>query len=493
MRQNFHGTKHDIDTNIALDEPCFLGQPCAVCCRPYLAKLSPTSVINIVEKVDEENIEPYGVVVLTDCFCSKRAVEIDELCRKGKTPKSFIWGATCGVSTLLFSDFGPKHVVTDTTGENPELFLIQGVVSNEGKKTAQVVIVEEGNPDFDVGDYIKFICVEEGSMVELNSLEPVKVVDKQGKFSIEVEVDVSGFHPFVNSAYIEKVKMPRTMEFTTLAERIAKPGEIQQTNFCDWGREMQLFAAFMTLGKFMEGHEGKRPRPHNKEDAEEFKKLFVEFEKEHGIDAPSNEDFAIVFAMTSKGMLPAFATYLGGILCQEALKACSGKYTPVFQWMFYDDVDILPKDFVNLPEEEFCCEECAFSDQVNVIGKNLQRGIQNKKIFFVGAGAIGCEVLKTIGMMGVGSGPDSLVHLTEMDVIKCSNLARQFLFRSGDVGKLKSETAVGPDTEDLFSKQFWTISKHLLMSMESVFPHRSLFWTLERLDQRVTHGMSFRL
>jgi len=193
-------------------------------------------------------------------------------CAAEERPQRVSFGELLGVATLAFSDFGPKHVVSDTTGENPELFLIQAVIPNEGKKTAQVLIVEEGsNPDFDSGDYIRFTGVEEGSMVELNTLEPVKIIDKKGLFSLEIELDVSGFHPFVNSAYIEKVKMPRTMEFNTLAERIAKPGEIEQTNECDWGREMQLFAAFMTLGKFMETHEGKLPRTHNREDAEEFK------------------------------------------------------------------------------------------------------------------------------------------------------------------------------------------------------------------------------
>jgi len=52
----------------------------------------------------------------------------------------------------------------------------------------------------------------------------------------------------------------------------------------------------------------------------------------------------------------------------------------------------------------------------------------------VGAGAIGCEMLKNWAMMGLGTGPSGAVHITDMDTIEKSNLNRQFLFRPGDVG-----------------------------------------------------------
>jgi ubiquitin-activating enzyme E1 len=51
----------------------------------------------------------------------------------------------------------------------------------------------------------------------------------------------------------------------------------------------------------------------------------------------------------------------------------------------------------------------------------------------VGAGAIGCEILKSFAMMGVGCGPGGSVTVTDMDTIEKSNLNRQFLFRPKDV------------------------------------------------------------
>ncbi|KAH6937113.1 hypothetical protein HPB50_025574 [Hyalomma asiaticum] len=91
----------------------------------------------------------------------------------------------------------------------------------------------------------------------------------------------------------------------------------------------------------------------------------------------------------------------------------------------------------------------------------------------VGAGAIGCELLKNFAMMGLG-GNDGLIHVTDMDVIERSNLNRQFLFRPEDVGRMKSTTAaaaalgmnpdvniavyedrVGPETENVYDDDFF--------------------------------------
>lgn len=51
----------------------------------------------------------------------------------------------------------------------------------------------------------------------------------------------------------------------------------------------------------------------------------------------------------------------------------------------------------------------------------------------VGAGAIGCELLKNFALMGVGSGRDGLIRVTDNDFIELSNLNRQFLFRPKDI------------------------------------------------------------
>jgi len=57
----------------------------------------------------------------------------------------------------------------------------------------------------------------------------------------------------------------------------------------------------------------------------------------------------------------------------------------------------------------------------------------------VGAGAIGCELLKNFSV--VGAGILGCVYLTDPDVIENSNLSRQFLFREKHIRQPKAVTA----------------------------------------------------
>jgi molybdopterin/thiamine biosynthesis adenylyltransferase len=59
----------------------------------------------------------------------------------------------------------------------------------------------------------------------------------------------------------------------------------------------------------------------------------------------------------------------------------------------------------------------------------------------VGSGAIGCELLKNYAMLGIGTGKDGHIILTDPDVIEVSNLNRQFLFREQHLRKPKSSVA----------------------------------------------------
>lgn len=77
-----------------------------------------------------------------------------------------------------------------------------------------------------------------------------------------------------------------------------------------------------------------------------------------------------------------------------------------------------------------------YDGQIAVFGHKYQEALMSQKFFIVGAGAIGCELLKNLAMMGVACGDGGKIKITDMDQIEISNLNRQFLFRKKDVGVL---------------------------------------------------------
>ncbi|KXG52804.1 Molybdenum cofactor biosynthesis, MoeB [Penicillium griseofulvum] len=67
------------------------------------------------------------------------------------------------------------------------------------------------------------------------------------------------------------------------------------------------------------------------------------------------------------------------------------------------------------------------------LGADLTRSLKESRVLLVGAGGIGCELLKNLVLTGFGE-----IHIIDLDTIDLSNLNRQFLFRHEHIKKSKA-------------------------------------------------------
>lgn len=439
-----------------------IGKNRAEACLPQLSELNmyvPTKTYT--DRLTDEFIKRFRVVVLTNSSLQEQ-LRIAEVTHENDI--ALIVADTRGLFAQVFCDFGKEFTVVDTSGESP----ISAMIASISRESEGVVTcLDDTRHGLEDGDYVTFSEVL--GMTELNGCEPKKI-RVLGPYTFSIG-DTSKYSEYIRGGIVTQVKMPKTIHFKPLKESIKDP-EFIITDFAKFDRPSQIHLAYITLHKFIEQN-GELPKPWNEEDADSFVSLAKSVVAAGNNEEP-NTELLKTFAKVSAGDIPPLNATIGGIVAQEVMKACSGKFNPIYQWLYFDALECLPSDLSQINKGNCKAVGSRYDGQIAVFGNAFQQRLGALKYFVVGAGAIGCELLKNFAMMGIGASEGGQVTVTDMDLIEKSNLNRQFLFRPSDVQRPKSvcaakavrrmnpainvvahENRVGQETERVYDDAFF--------------------------------------
>ncbi|CAD7936676.1 unnamed protein product [Amoebophrya sp. A25] len=445
---------------------------------PVKAEPNGASSYNVSSVIDPAN---FDVVVLSDSMDlrTEDIAALNERCRAGKT--GFIMVENAGVAAKVFVDFGKNFIVRDVDGEEPRTSILASV-SPTGEVMTNDQLARHGYQD---GDHVLFREVEgmtgiNGKQFEITDTKPYafKLKLPQGM------TDLSSFGAYTREGLVTQVKVPKPIEFRSWTEsRTAPvaPGEfmLPMPDLAKFGRSEQLHLAF-------EGLRVKREMKSNISALACTDKCNSEMTADGGgkVEKVDTKLLAKVEKFSRCSLVP-MAAFLGGLVAQEIVKF-TGKYTPLHQYLYIDMFELVE----DIPETQPCkldMTSSRYADQIALFGADFQDKLAKLNLFVVGAGALGCEFLKGLSLMGCSSGSGGQLTCTDMDRIEVSNLNRQFLFHREHIGSAKSSTAcaaakefnrelnvfpmearVGPDTEDTFNDDFWNRQDCIVNALDNV-------------------------
>ena len=476
LGSNYFLTNNDIINKKRRDEACI----------KQLSELNPSTKI-IIENSYLSKIKEFDVVVITKIMNSNIIYKINKECHENN--KGFIYTLSLGLMAFAFSDFGDKHIILDKTGIEKGKFYISNITKE--KKGKIKIDFTQTNRRLKEKGYLLFKQVE--GMVELNLSEPRYYEvnpDNQNEFFIG---DTSNYCNYTGGGIVEEFIYPTEMSYKTLEENLMNP--IDKMNKFDYsenkkGRKQLLHTIFINLQNYYDKN-GKLPEVNNEEEAENLYNQILEFSQKYKEnhkffqDLPEKLEKNLIINLIkfSKTEHPSLCSFMGGFIAQEAIKY-TGLYCPLNQCFW---IDIYEETIINIQNPDRTILNSRYDDLISIYGREFVEKLHNTNIFLVGAGAVGCEYLKILSLMGIATKNNCKVTVTDNDCIENSNLNRQFLFRKEHIGKSKSLVAceqakkinpefnceyfqieVREENEGIFNEEFYKKQDFVLISVDNI-------------------------
>uniref|UniRef100_A0A671RPG8 Ubiquitin-like modifier-activating enzyme 6 n=1 Tax=Sinocyclocheilus anshuiensis TaxID=1608454 RepID=A0A671RPG8_9TELE len=461
----FHDCKRcevwDLGTNFFIREEDVHSQKKRVeAVHSRVAELNPYVQVSVATDVLDENtdlsfLKRYQCVVLTGTKLSLQK-RIDYFCHSQQPPIKFIGCDVFGICSRVFCDFGEAFEVSDPTGEEPKELFIQNI--SQGNPGV-VTCMDSRTHGLQTG---QSVCFKEISgMSELNGTTHQVTVLSPYSFAIG---DTSSFQPYAHAGIFRLVKMPKIFTFETMEQQLSDP-RLLTPDFSKPEAPLQLHTIMLALDAFLEQY-ARLPNIGCLQDAELLLKFTEEISRTLKNKVCINQELVRSVSRCARGCLSPLAAAVGGIASQEVLKALTGKFSPLQQWV---EAHCFNVDFG-------VCRGDRYDALRACIGESLCLKLHKFQVFMVGCGAIGCEMLKNMALMGVGLSRCSgeLVQFLECYLLflDITTAAAASLEINPELQIDAHLNKVCPATEDMYSDAFFSRLNLVVTALDNVEARR---------------------
>ena len=433
LSSNFYINENDINKTSREDS-----------CYNKLKSLNPYVKITKHKGLFKEDIKRFNLIIITEFMKIEEIYELNNICRKNNI--YFIYTLNLGLTGFLFNDFGNEHYIYD---ENGEKNLTYNILKIEQKGNNYEIFIDIQNIDekFELkkGQFVIFKEIK--GLEFLNDGKPREIL-KVKDLSFEIENTNKNNNKYISNGIIEEYKMPKKCIFESFKNNfinfknnyITIDASKKKSNILLHCAFIGIHLYYSANNELPELNDLKKTEEivqicHNyfliiKEKYKEYLKIkkknkIIDFEK----------DYIIKVLRWCKSEISPICAFLGGIVSQEALKI-TGKYTPIYQWLRFDFFETIENIPITANRKLL---NCRYDDQIAIYGKEIQEKLLDLNVFMIGAGALGCEYIKNLALMGI-SCKNGKITITDNDNIVLSNLNRQFLFNKNDVKENKSKS-----------------------------------------------------
>lgn len=199
--------------------------------------------------------------------------------------------------------------------------------------------VDDERLEFQDGDLVVFSEVR--GMTELNDGKPRKIKNAR-PYSFTIEEDTTNYSAYERGGIVTQVKEPKVLNFKPLQQALKDPGDFLLSDFSKFDRPPLLHLAFQALDKFIV-EVGRFPVAGSEEDAQKLIAILTDINSSLTDGRLEEIDQKLLrnFAFGARAVLNPMAAMFGGIVGQEVVKACSGKFHPLFQVRYWSEHSLI--------------------------------------------------------------------------------------------------------------------------------------------------------